>query len=474
MKFNIDDKIQMNPKTHFDFKNNCLLVVDPETSGNIILEDQESIELVKNLKNKKEYNISDITNKQILQKLFKSSVISINNKQIATGSSSQKNNIEYIIPDKDKNTKPVLCVFHLHNYCNLACQYCYTIDQGVTKKKLSVELMKKAVREFSDFRTNFTTFEFHGGEPTMAFKEIKEVVLYAKEIYQLKGKFCNFSIQTNAFSLNDEIVKFLADFKFSVRVSLDGTEETHNKFRHNLKGFGSYKKVLAGIRKLQSIGISPGAVCVVHKGNIDHMIDMHLSMSQHGLKTIRYLPMFKSPLANNSLWLNGNDFLDGYLKLINYIVDNKEKNPELAGLPNLMLGEINSITSYKREYMCMKSPCGAGSNMISFDVNGKIYPCEEMIGHEVFSIGDLNTDTIEECLNNSTLNQKITSRNVEEIEECSKCTWKQFCHGGCVQKSYAHFKRLDKESEFCSYFKRIYKELIWLNHEKPNAFKYLA
>jgi radical SAM protein with 4Fe4S-binding SPASM domain len=122
----------------------------------------------------------------------------------------------------------------------------------------------------------------------------------------------------------------------------------------------------------------------------------------------------------------------------------------------------------------MRNPCGAGVNMITVDVNGDLYPCEEMVGKPEFVIGNLADTSVREAIDTSPVVQKLRERHVEEIPECSRCTWKQLCHGGCVHKSYTHFKRLDRESEHCSYYKRIYEELIWLEQAEPGSWDALS
>lgn len=143
-------------------------------------------------------------------------------------------------------------------------------------------------------------------------------------------------------------------------------------------------------------------------------------------------------------------------------------------LANLIAGELGSLRSFRREYMCMRNPCGAGVNMITVDVNGDLYPCEEMVGKPEFVIGNLADTSVREAIDTSPVVQKLRERHVEEIPECSRCTWKQLCHGGCVHKSYTHFKRLDRESEHCSYYKRIYEELIWLEQAEPGSWDALS
>ncbi|SCE55848.1 uncharacterized protein GA0115245_15272, partial [Streptomyces sp. di188] len=186
-------------------------------------------------------------------------------------SSSRSEGLQIVAPKSAHNTYPVLAVFHVHNWCNLACTYCYTIDDDVPPERLKREQMLKAVDDMVQMPTAFTSFEFHGGEPTMAMPDIEAVTRYAEEVYAEAGKKAVFSIQTNGYYLSEKICDFLADHRFSVRVSLDGTEDTHDEFRVDRGGKGSYRGVVAGIRRLQERGVSVHAVCVVHLGNTDRI-----------------------------------------------------------------------------------------------------------------------------------------------------------------------------------------------------------
>jgi uncharacterized protein len=462
------------------FKNK-VLIISSETSGNIIInKNSVKFKIIDQLRNENDLSISKLMSHFNLEfselsddviDLFKKGLIALD-KNVFAPNSARINKYKLIKPISDPNVHPVLCIFHMHNFCNLACKYCYTIDSKSSKRRISVDLMKKAVIEFSLLNANVTTFEFHGGEPTMAFQEIQIIVNYVKDIYQKIGKKYNFSIQTNAYALNEEVIKFFVDNEFLVRISMDGTEETHNSFRHTNRGTGSYDKVKKGILALIANKIDPGFVCVVHKGNYLKLIEMHKSMSDLGARSVRYLPMFKSNIGNNELWLEGKIFLNVYFELIKYIIKERKEGRDIAILPNLNLGEISNIESMSRNYMCMRSPCGAGRNMIGIDIDGGIYPCEEMIGNSIFKIGDLSKSSILEALNHNT-NLTLLKRHVDEIEKCKTCPWKQFCHGGCVQKSHAYYGNIYQESEYCDYYKQIYSKLLWLREQEPNAFSYL-
>lgn len=446
---------------YYENNSNKWLVVSPDTGGHLVLSaiEKSFLEALPNLK------LSNLTaeEQKLLLKLFRAGVIAIDGIVYSTNSSKSKD-MQHITPRAVNDKYPILCIFHMHNFCNLNCSYCYTIEEGVNKKRISEEVIKSSIDQMLLLPNNMANFEFHGGEPTMAFPLIEYAVNYAKQRYYDNKKFVNFSIQTNAYSLSKDIINFFKENNFGIRVSLDGTQETHDHYRINRQGQGSYIKVVEGIRKILDAGLKCDAVCVVHRGNIDKMIEMYESMANLGVSGIRFLPVFKSGKATLDNWIDGNTYFDKYFELIKHI-DNFSNNNSCK-LPNLIAGEINSITSFKREYMCMRSPCGAGVSMISIDINGDMYPCEEMTGNIFFKIGNVLVDDLKQQLDTHPMMTTLKSRHVDNIPLCSKCEWRQLCHGGCVHKSYTHFGKLDKQSEFCDYYKKIYPALIWLNEER--------
>ncbi|RSR95477.1 radical SAM/SPASM domain-containing protein [Streptomyces sp. WAC00469] len=452
------------------------LVVAPGTAGWTVTDDAGTLGLLHRVNGARPLPLGEIERsvpRDCVMELFRRGLLSLDGIAYGT-SSSRSESLQIVAPKSAHNTYPVLAVFHVHNWCNLACTYCYTIDDGVPPERLTREHMCKAVDDMVRLPTAFTGFEFHGGEPTMAMPDIEAVTRYAEEVYAKAGKRAAFSIQTNGYYLSEKICDFLAEHRFSVRVSLDGTEETHDEFRVDRGGKGSYRGVVSGIRLLQDRGVPVHAVCVVHIGNTDRIVEMYDSMAALGVQSIRFLPVFKTGKADEKDWLTGDRYFEAYLRVVKHVAARGRRGEPVVPLANLIAGELGSLRSFRREYMCMRNPCGAGVNMITVDVNGDLYPCEEMVGKPEFVIGNLADTSVREAIDTSPVVQKLRERHVEEIPECSRCTWKQLCHGGCVHKSYTHFKRLDRESEHCSYYKRIYEELIWLEQAEPGSWDALS
>lgn len=475
-------RVRATDHLRFERRGTHTLAVAPGTGGWVVTQEKAVVALLERLGDGASETLVETesgstgdapVSRDDIKDLFRRGLLSLD--EVAYGTSSSRlDGLQVVGPKTAHNQYPVLGVFHVHNWCNLACTYCYTIEEGVERQRLRRDLMCKAVDELLALPTAFTSIEFHGGEPTMALADIQAVTDYAKQVYAEAGKKVSFSIQTNGFNLSARVCDFLAANRFSVRVSIDGTPESHDEARVDHRGRGSYRGVVKGIRRLQESGVPVHAVCVVHTGNVDQLRAMYDSMSSLKVDSIRFLPVFKTGNAGDEEWLTGERYFAAYFDLVRYVSERGRAGERNVPLANLQAGELGALQSFRREYMCMRNPCGAGVNMIAIDTNGDMYPCEEMIGKQEFVIGNLDETTIRDAVDTSPVVARLRERHVAEIDECSSCTWKQLCHGGCVHKSYTHFKQLDRESEHCPYYKRIYRELIWLEVDRPGSWKALA
>jgi len=107
------------------------------------------------------------------------------------------------------------------------------------------------------------SFTWHGGEPTLAGLDFYRRAVELQKQYLPQGWNCWNNLQTNGTLLDDEWCAFLAEERFDVGLSIDGTEWLHNKYRKDHKGDGSYQQATAAVRRLQSHGIQPDLLCTV-------------------------------------------------------------------------------------------------------------------------------------------------------------------------------------------------------------------
>src|SRR5262249_48731099 len=70
-------------------------------------------------------------------------------------------------------------------------------------------------------------------------------------------------LQTNGTLINSDWVTLFRKFGFSVGLSIDGSPESHDRYRSYHNGDGSYSSVVRAIRLLRDEGIRFGTITVI-------------------------------------------------------------------------------------------------------------------------------------------------------------------------------------------------------------------
>jgi sulfatase maturation enzyme AslB (radical SAM superfamily) len=103
--------------------------------------------------------------------------------------------------------------------CNYDCIYCpqtkenLYIDESITEKSLDF---------FYPFFTEEISVNFYGGEPLLVFDQVQHAIGYLEGKNREQGKKIKYSMTTNGSLLDETIISFLDQHKFSLLLSFDG------------------------------------------------------------------------------------------------------------------------------------------------------------------------------------------------------------------------------------------------------------
>ncbi len=136
--------------------------------------------------------------------------------------------------------------------CNLKCRHCYLSCNPANKTKnfLNLEKIRKAMDRVN--KNELEEIYLTGGEPLL-HRDINNIIRFCI-------KYTNVNIITNATLINDKKARFLrqieidSDYEIIFRISLDHYKEHKND---EIRGKGSYKKILNGIKSLVNNGFNP-------------------------------------------------------------------------------------------------------------------------------------------------------------------------------------------------------------------------
>lgn len=157
------------------------------------------------------------------------------------------------IYDADNNFNEYILHINPTLDCNLNCWYCY--EKHINHSRMNKEILSATTKYIKSIINNnsIKRFElgFFGGEPLFYFSSIaKHLINYANELCTARGITFLVHFTSNGTLINDQIIRFLSGFSCGFQITLDGSEETHNKTRFFRDNRGSFNIIIANILKL--------------------------------------------------------------------------------------------------------------------------------------------------------------------------------------------------------------------------------
>lgn len=333
--------------------------------------------------------------------------------------------------DKSKSFIKALCLNIAHD-CNLRCKYCFA-DEGEYKgcrELMSAEVGKKAIDfviEKSGPRKNIEV-DLFGGEPTMNFKNVKEIVDYANEVGKKQGKNIRFTMTTNATLLSDEIIDYIDKNMGNIVLSIDGRKEVNDNVRVRVDGSGSYDTILPQIKKLVSKRDKNKQYYVrgtFTRNNTDFFEDVK-HMAELGFKEISIEPVVLPD--EHPLSLRKEDLpkiFDQYDKLYKYMLKRHKEGKDIK-FYHFNIDLQGGPCVYKRI-----SGCGAGHEYVAITPSGDVYPCHQFVGNEKFKMGNIFDGKLKEDIA-----VEFKNANIYTKPKCKNCWAKFYCSGGCQANNY--------------------------------------
>lgn len=340
---------------------------------------------------------------------------------------------EDYIEDISKNRQTVvkaLCL-HIAHDCNLACKYCFA-EEGEYhgKRELMSYEVGKAALDFliagSGNRHNLEV-DFFGGEPTLNFQVVKDLVAYGRSQEEAHNKKFRFTLTTNGVLLNDEIMEFANKEMDNVVLSIDGRKDVHDFMRPFPNGSGSYDIV---VPKYQKFADSRDQMRYYVRGtfthhNLDFAKDV-LHLADLGFKQISVEPVVAPDDADYAIREEDLPRLfEEYDHLAKEIIKRK-KNGQEFNFFHFMIDLEGGPCVAKR-----LSGCGSGTEYLAVTPWGDLYPCHQFVGNEKFYLGN-----VFEGIKHPEICQEFKSCNVYSKEKCRKCFARFYCSGGCAANSY--------------------------------------
>lgn len=356
--------------------------------------------------------------------------------------------------------------------CNLKCGYCLA-GASQSLPHMSEEVALKAIDLAYGMDHDSITFEFSGGEPFLRYGLMRKLVETIREHPKRAGREVFVCLQTNGTLLDDERVRWMAENRIIVGLSLDGNPESHNLSRPQVNGKESFSKVLKGLDLMRDAGVEFGILVVLNRSNIDQPEKLIEFMAEQGIHQFKLNPIAflgDARQAWDSMALSQQEILGFFqelsTRLVDFEVDIFEAN---------ILDMVRHVISKRRQSRCLRSHCGAGDSFNAVAADGTIYPCGRATQSPGLALGQVLDEAI--ALNRPGRRnlhiQRIRERRPDTLEDCIDCHYRQLCQSGCSVQAYERYGSVQHKTPECDFNKAMYPYLMdWLSHS-PKAVEYL-
>lgn len=338
----------------------------------------------------------------------------------------------------------------------MACTYCY--QNNKSKNKMSFETAKQIINNlltnddcYNTHNIKAIILEFIGGEPFMEIELIQQITDYfISECIKLNHRFLKYfmiSISSNGLLyFDDKVQNFIKKYKnnLSLSISIDGNKELHDACRIDLNGNGTYDRAIAAeLHYSNTYGSALETKMTLSPNNVSYTFEAIKNLINVGYQSI----------SLNCVYEDGWNL--SHATILYY---------ELKKVADWLL-ENNAFRKYrismfdKEHFKPMSSTdtnnwCGGACNgMLSFDYQGKAYPCIRYMGSSLnnkqipYSIGSVDGLflTPEEQERKNILTS--LTRQSQSTEECINCPVAQGC-GWCSGYNYECFGTPNKRATF--------------------------
>ena len=346
--------------------------------------------------------------------------------------------------------------------CNLRCDYCFY--RGKKKslypgKKASIYRMNDGTLDAfvrAMIQTRFpgqkeVHFAWQWGEPALMGIHFFEKVVALQHKYASQNVTVLNAFQTNGTLVSNEFARFFSDHQFLVGVSIDGPQEMHDRFRHDISGRGSFKAVMAGIECLNRYQVEYNLMTVVQSSNSQYPEDVYGFLRGLGSNFIQFIPIVEpDPVSIVSSRSVGSEQWGQFLSKVFHLWRTRDIGQVFVQHYDMLLG----LTLGLPAAICVHAPqCGRA---LALEHNGDLYSCDHYVDREHF-LGNLSEKPLEAMIDSPF--QLVFGQNKSAAlpETCRNCQFLTLCNGGCPKDRLIETDS-GKLNWLCSGYRAFYQE----------------
>jgi His-Xaa-Ser system radical SAM maturase HxsB len=289
------------------------------------------------------------------------------------------------------------------------------------------------------------TIEFQGGEPSIRFDLIREIVLEVEKRLEAAPRPVRFTMATTLHLLSGDDLQFCKDHRIHLSTSIDGPEAIHTQQRA-LPSRNSWRRTIDGLQRARDILGADGvaALPTITRAALsqpEQVVDTYVAL---GFSSIFLRPLAPYGFARRTRAAVGYsipEFMQFYERAFEHILRLNERGVHLQeSMAAIMLRHI--LTPFHSGYMDLRSPAGAGLGVMVYNYDGGVYPSDEArmaaeTGDQRFRLGHVG-EPLEDLLSSPAMRWLAKGAVAETLPDCASCAFVPYCGADPVHHGIVH------------------------------------
>jgi len=333
--------------------------------------------------------------------------------------------------------------------CNLACRHCRVVPHET--EAVAELTTEQAFRFLDELSAAFSPLLIlSGGEP-----------LYRRDIFDIAshatGKGLTVALATNGTLVNEDVAQKIKESGIRrVSVSLDGpTAAVHDSFRGLA---GSFDAAVAGLRRIQTAGVSTQINTTVTRHNVDFLteiLEMALDFGVDALHVFCLVPV------GCGMQIAAEEQIppEKYEEVLRWLFEKSLRAkihikatcaPHYYRIMRQLTPppRLGGVRHEKKGFSAVTRGCLAGQSVCFISHTGEVFPC----GYLPLSSGNIRRRPLEEIWRESPIFRSL--RDSSQLKgKCGICEYRDVC-GGCRARAYGCTGDFLGEEPYCIYHPR--------------------
>lgn len=308
----------------------------------------------------------------------------------------------------------------INQVCNLSCKYCYLGEKSGSRMSFqtgikAVDMAFEKVRAHKD-RTLWV--DFIGGEALLDFPLLQKLVDYCEKKNKSIGYKLLFSVTTNATVFNEEMLRFLTEKGFALKVSIDGKKEINDLNRVANSGGSVHDRIISNMGFIRRFEEKTGRLVqvtnVITHNNYEHYYDTLVYLTETlGFRAIDTAIDLFVRWTEEELRVLEENIRKSFGLFIQAAKENRGFRWEFA---DKLMGIKESLQKERKKFYS----CGAGIVSAYVRTDGGIFACPGNLDESV------RLGNVEEGIVISKI-RELREFNGINNEKCKECELTRYC-----------------------------------------------